>query len=148
MWFVPCDWDNIAGLRHAGTKEEEKLADDRLLVFWFKCNPESEHEYKHHLSLYLGTIRGARADDVRSLIGAITKEASPSSQGLDVDGKPRDNAWTTIWARTLLTKMQLNQQDRDAVLRPIDDGWQRFLDSDLPKLKSAVAGLFEQKASR
>ena len=147
VWFVPCDWDKITGLRHAGTMEKEKLADDRLLAFWLYCDPESEHEYERQLGLYLGAVPSARADDFRKIIGAIAKEALSSSREIVVDEEPHPK-WRIIWARTLLTVEQLNQEDRDVVFNPIDNFWQRFLDSDLPKLKSVIAALFMHQSTR
>jgi len=147
LWFVPRDWDKVSRLRRAGTRAKEKRADDRLTVFWVSCNPGSEHEYERQLGLYLGTVPGARADDVGKLIRAIAREALSSSQELMVDDGPGET-WRTIWARTLLTDEQLNQEDRDLVFQLIDERWQRFLNSDLPKLESVIGTLFEQPSTR
>jgi hypothetical protein len=37
--------------------------------------------------------------------------------------------------------------DRDNVFKIINEHWQLFLSSDLPKLKSAVTGLFPKQPS-
>ena len=142
LWFVPHEWDKIAGLRHAGTAKTEKRADDRLLIFWLYCWPGSEHEYERQLGLYLGSTPGARAEDVQKLIDAISKAVPSSSQEILGDDQP-DAEWKILWAQTLLTVDQLNQEDRDVVFKLIDDGWQRFLDSDLPKLKTGIPALFK-----
>jgi hypothetical protein len=142
LWFVPRDWDKIARLRHAGTSEKEKLADDRLLIFWLYCDPESDHEYERQLGLYLGPVPGARAVDIKKLTGALTNAALSSSREIVVDDDPSAK-WKIIWARTILTPEQLNQEDRDVVFKLIEEGWQWFLDTDFLKLKATMGALFE-----
>jgi hypothetical protein len=134
LGFVARAWDKIDKLRRSGTGEKAKEADDRLLAFWLYCYPQGEHEYEHQLNLYLHAMPGAPTDDVRSVMRAIIKEVPASSPGIEIHEEPQLQ-WTNVWARRLLDEEQLCELDRDAVFKMIEEGWQKFLDTDLPKIK-------------
>jgi hypothetical protein len=96
FWFVPCGWDRMVGLRHSSTSKREKQADDRLLVFWFDCDPVNEHEYETQLNLYLGIVPGAGSDTIAKLIISVAKDGPPVSRGVaELHDEPQPN-WTHL----------------------------------------------------
>jgi PD-(D/E)XK nuclease superfamily len=145
IWFILRDWDEIPKLRHAHTLQKTEAADDRLLIFWFYCSwyRETKEASDRQLGMYLGTVNGARASDVKNMISVFPPETSSSARGLKIHDSPQPE-WTHLWARRLLTEEQLRQPDRDLVLKPIDDAWQQFLKSDLPKLEATIKAYFQK----
>jgi hypothetical protein len=58
LWFLPKNWDSRAEFRNAGTKDAERKADGRLLLFHFWLNKDTNGQ--RSLDLYLGSVLALR----------------------------------------------------------------------------------------
>jgi hypothetical protein len=106
-----------------------RTASGRVLLFEFK-------NMNDRLSLNL--IIGPGPSEVRQRLFNLAQNArsvfKPASRNLTP-------TWATIWSRQLITSKEYSDLELMTALEKLTEGWQRFVQNDLPKLEDAIKGV-------
>ncbi len=139
VWFIRKEWEDVSELTHAGTAK----AQGRLVIMWVGYHPTHARDSLRGVTLWLSSVPGAQPNDVDKLVESVRRAGLKSPPSLQTPWP--DDGWTHAWGCILASEDDAKSPNRDQLFRQIEERWQRFLDDDLPKIKSAISDLSFQK---
>ena len=129
LHFVPVEWSRIDSMK-GGSKEWTST--ERILMF----------EIRNYEKLQLALVIGPGEQKVRE---KIFQHASANRKIFKPSSKQLTPKWAQIWEKTFLTKKEIEEGDWQMNWERIEKCWATFVESELPSIRDAIAGLLTEK---